>query len=636
MKMAVFKWGLLCWLTACLLALAPLADRALHSGSYFLLPNTFSDSLLYRVIIQKAAQPGPVGDPFLWEHRHDPQSLLNLVRFWPSVYARVYERGGDVALLAFSTILSGVWFFALFRFARRLGMPVTFAFFVAGIQAFFVVNLAYQVVGFKTNFRAYSFWITEHMRLYPSVTAMAWYSVAAVTVAWAVDDGRRLRLALAGALVALTTQGRPFDWLVLMGALVLLFAYSIVWKRGADARRVLVVLAVALILSIGFILEFSFFMHAFRAEYEDQIARGNLQVKLLAHYVKYSLAVIFCVLGIGGLSALLQLKNGVERGDSRDRALLWLCCLAMSSLLVHYKSLLEGGVTLVGFAYPMVFSVFPWFFLLAMTALVRGLDRASRLAWLRHSFWPAALLAMLVFQQIGILAKLRGQCPSLVVSTGRLAVYRQILQAGKPDAVVLTLGRGLEVSTFANGRLFFPNPAPATYICSAPTTELLERFCAAKLLLTGTLDDLSPIFSPEGVEDFEGWRTTRPLVTRFWIDLLEQALGHNTFIFHPIRNRGELAHRGIQLPLRLRERGDFIAFFPQEFRRVFDRYTGRTVSSTDTGAGRFRLDCVYVPSAAMEHVDLNRMGSLPFLREEALPKGADGRLWSVVCGKDGD
>ena len=632
MSVRSVRWMLACWGTACLLLVAPLVDRARHPDSPLLYPPTFNDALLYRVILEKAA-PGEPGDPFLWEHRHSSRSMLNLVRLWPVAYGQLYHHGGDAALLALSTLLSGLWFFALFLCARRLGLPPPVAFFVAGVQCFFVVNFAYQVVGFKTNFRAWSFWITEHMRLYPTVTAMAWYGVAAALVAWAFTAGRAWRLVLAGLAVALTAYGRPFDWMVLLGALGILFLLGIAWRRRVDARRAAVILAVALACSAGFIAEFTAFMKAFLPAYEDQIARGNLQVKQVNHYLKYSLVAFPLILAAAASLRWLKVREGLDRDDGPSHAFLWLASLAVASLLVHYKSLAEGGITLVGFAYPMIFSVFPWFFLLFSVVVCRGIALREA-AWLRRREWVTLLVGLVALQQLGILARLRDQCPGFVVPSGRMAAYRQIRQQGGTDAVVLTLGRGLEVSAFAQGRLFLPNPVVVTYVCAAPTAELLERFCVAKLLLSGTLEDLKPVFARDGLLHFDAWVAAQPPATRFWVSLLEETLGHNTFVFHPFRNRGELAHRGIRLPVGLQAQEELVVWFPPELSAVFERWSSPSLPPDMFAIfGKLRLNFVYVPSAALSDVDLARLDRHPMLRAQPLPSGSDGRLWHVVSAE---
>jgi hypothetical protein len=215
------KWSLLCWATASFLGLGWVILLVFHPDPRLIFQLGGGDVLIYRILIQRAAAGFGLGDPFLWEHHADPGSIFSIFHFWPTVLGGIFRSTGCLGLLATSLLLSGLWFHSVFRFCLRLGQGRPYAFFVAGVQTFFVINQAYEICGFKTNLAAYSFFWTEHERLYPTVTSMAFYNLAALVVLWALDRRSIVRGLLAGGLVALTAYGRGYEWMVLLGALVL-------------------------------------------------------------------------------------------------------------------------------------------------------------------------------------------------------------------------------------------------------------------------------------------------------------------------------------------------------------------------------------------------------------------------------
>ncbi len=191
-------WFLLCWGAALALGVGWLIPLFLHPDPSLFLPDKHEDSLLYTLFIQKASLGFYRGDPFLWEHRHDPESVFSFFHFWPCIYSIAYKMGGYLLLLGISLFLSGLWFYQVFCICLRLGQPRPYAFFVAGAQTFFVVNLAYQMAGYRTHFEAYSFWFNEHSRLYPSVTSMAFYNATALGVLWTLERANSSKNRLCG------------------------------------------------------------------------------------------------------------------------------------------------------------------------------------------------------------------------------------------------------------------------------------------------------------------------------------------------------------------------------------------------------------------------------------------------------
>ncbi|MBI4028225.1 MAG: hypothetical protein HY360_24785 [Verrucomicrobia bacterium] len=637
------RWSLLCWGAALTLGVGWVIALLLHPEPSLLLPDSVPDTLLYTLFIQKAAAGFGYGDPFLWEYRDDPASLHSFFHFWPQMYGELYRLGGHSLLLAVSIFLSGLWFYTVFRFALRLGQARPYAFFMAGVQTFFIVNIAYQVCGFKTNFAAYTFWVTEHSRLYPTVTSMAFYNLAALGVLWALSRPEILKTILVAALVALTVYGRPFDWMVLLGALAILVVLA--WlRRGAIVMRTtLLILFLAGLFSLFFVMAYFGYQKLHHNAYFDQIIRGNLHVKAPSHYLKYA---ALCIVLLGAV-ALAFWKSLLPRGKTMNwdadggesTSLAWLSALATSSLLVHFKTAFEGGVTLVGFTYLMVFSVFPWFFMLAAHFVWSRLFVKHDL-WFNSRVWVAALFILLTIQQIGSGLQRVSSHDDLEAERGRRRAYAWIRDHGVNNPVVLTLGSGLEAGVLAEAWIFFPNQLVATYTCSASTTELLNRFLLAKLLLTGTIRDLAPLFSAEGMPHVQPWIASQDAATRFWANLLQHSLGANAFIFHPDRNRGELRLRRIELPLALVNGDDFAAYFPSEFRNIFERCAALESSPCSLVlqniVKQMRLDSVFVPNPSLSVVDVTRLETCNGLHEAHTLQPLGGRLWEVVSSTEAD
>lgn len=638
-KSGSLSWAGLCWGAALTLAVGGMVAALRHPDPGLLLPIKSPDVLLYTVCIQKAAAGFDHGDPLLWEHRDSPSSLFSFYHLWPSLYGHIYRAGGHLLLHATALLLSGLWLYAVFLFYLRLGVSRPWAFFAAGIQTFYS-GFAYQAAGFKTNFAAYSFWITEHSRLYPTVTSMAVYNLAALSVVWTLERPKLFRALLASALIALAAYGRPFDWMVLLGALGLLNLFAWTRRHLQIHHAAGLLLTLSVIFSSKFVFDHFSYQHSHHADYIDQIARGSLQIKGPGHYVKYTL---FCALMLGAMTfafrrplAALWKKTSELRGTSASLPLLWLCALATSSLLVHFKTALDGGVTIVGFTYLFVFSMVPWFLMLAAVFLwQQGAQSSPRL--FESRIWVAALFALLLVQHVGIGLSLVPSRPTAALERGRREVYQRISSQGSDQPVILTAGNGLEAVALTDGWLFFTHPHAATYACAASTRELLDRFLLAKLLLTGTLHDLAPLFTENGIPHFRTWLASQDPATRAWIALLEPAIGANTFIFHPQKNRGELEFRKIRLPESLAAENDFVCFFPTELRRVFQGLESRLDSKPcatvlETILESYRLNYIYLPPDRLAPVDAERLTPSGRLREIVLPPSAVGRLWEVKTG----
>jgi hypothetical protein len=633
-------WSIACFLTPLLFLAGILYDRSAFPESRFLFPNTFEDSLLFQTIIERASQ-GYLGDSFLWEYRDDPAALTSFFNFWPVVFGVIYRQGGWPLLLCLSLFMSGLWFYSIFQMNRLLGQKEPYAFFMAGIQTFFVVNLAYQMMGFKTNFGLYNFWVTEHMRLYPSVTAMAIYNFSALLTLKALLRQNYLVALLAGVMTALTVYGRPFDWMVLIMGIGLLAGVAFYFRDSRWTSYCLTILITSIISSLPFLYGYFSYMSEYREAYMDQMMRGNLQVKLPLHYIKYG---ILCFLAVGlvwianrrGFLLPFFPSSSSSHSLKTYRGTYWISALFATSLLAHFKTAFDGGATLVGFAYLMVFSAIPWAFMLGAQAFY-----TFTLKWVPHfsqkALWPLLLMILLIGQQVGGMTSLRERFPFAPIPSERMEVYSWLQKNAEKNHVLLSLSRGVEATVFADSWLYLPHPLVAAKTSPAPTSELLRRFLQSKLLLTGTVRDLLPLFSIHGLSEIRSWTATQTPQLQFWIQFLEESIGSNTFIFHPQKNQGELKLRKINLPNALVEQNDFVCYFTAEYGAVYNQCLAieKRYSPQDFAFAlrkRGQLDYIYIPRNAADLV-----GDISAFHphwQKVGPHHSKGGLWKVYEPKN--
>jgi len=259
--------------------------------------------------------------------------------------------------------------------------------------------------------------------------------------------------------------------MVLLGAL---FLFSLVMYLRQDRigfRTVMMIFIVSTLFSMKFILDYLQYQELHQAAFFDQLIRGSLRVLSPSHYLKY-LALCSFLLTALVIAYGKTISMWVGNRDDQAATLVWMCSLATSSLLLHFKTAFEGGVAIMGFSYLMIFSIAPWFFMLAAHYFWSRLSSA-RAGFFRSRIWVVTLFALLVIQQVGTGLQRIPSESDIVAEQGRRAVYHWIKTAGVENPVVMTLGNGLEAGAFADAWLFFPDPKVAAWTSSAPTTELL-------------------------------------------------------------------------------------------------------------------------------------------------------------------
>ncbi len=559
----------LCLLTASLLWIGPSIASwrdgwRMKVSPLYLMP----DSSIYLGIIERAAQTKLDGDPFLWEHRHDPGSLLSFYNFWPKIYGCLSRHIGLPFLLYTSFLLSAMWFFALLRLCRILGQPRAYAYFTAGMITFFSVNIAYNAIGYRTHFELWNLWLTEHLRLYPTLTSMTIYSLAVWLTFKSLTKSFWLLEILGGIMIGLTAYGRPHDWAVMMLFLIIL---GIVLSLRCDWKRLLhmsIFLCTALIVSAWFLWNFQNYQSTHAVAYLDQVARGNLAVKFLSHYIKYGI-ITFITWAV--LSWWLGAWQSFKKNARLDDAHLFLLCLLAASLLAHFHTL-SHRITMAGISYFFVFSIAPWVTLCILHGTYLRFGR-TYFTLFNSNLFGLALLGLLLTQQIGLGFHALTITKRWKLSDDQLKVYTWLQKNASPEDVVLGIVGSGEMSVLTGGVYsFLPHPVVATYISSAPTTELLDRFLATKFILTGTISDLQLLFSDEGIPDAEKWEKNASLEMQGWFNLLTHSIGRNFFILHPQKNAGDLAVRGIKLPASLQNQTHFVIYFNASMRAVFQKW----------------------------------------------------------------
>ncbi len=583
--MKPLSWGspwkrelLLSILTGFVCAWGPLLDHWLHSDSQCLYPFvSWVDGGGYNHLIQRASQGPLVGDPSLWEHRNDPASIFTVHHHLASLCGHFLNWVGFDGLFWLSTLLSGVSVFLILRTNRLFGQPLPYAFAGACCVSFFSIMLAANLHGYGLrNVLGWTLSLSEHRRLlYPEVASYICTYGAVCSLAWCLWRTSFVWAFFSAVLVSLNSMVRPTNWMVLCLFVGLLALWALVRKDWPHLRLMLFAGVLMLLGSLPFMLRISHYMDEHFAAFIDQGARGYMQVKLWPHYVKYAF------LAGGLLGFLFWLKpRGTKGGPMGTPATLseedfgshFLLVLVAASLLAYFYTA-RDGITRVGVGYFFIHAIAP-FSMLAFFHLVcvRGKRRYPGL--FKSAGWGVVILVLLVWQQLDLGLTIRKERPGCVIPGSRLALYEWITSHMPRDAVILSPLASTEIVEFTGRHAFLPMEIVDTYMSSAPTTELLDRFLLFKLLATGRVSDLAPLFQPEGIVDARAWAEGITGEQRTWLDVLKTNIGGNFFEIHPFKHRGERRVRKLELPPLLKKQDDFVIYFDESMRRVYLEYAG--------------------------------------------------------------
>jgi len=595
------------WFTSALLALVVLFWPAFEAlvgfgpRAYFLpFLNQVDVALPLSWTVRVAQDPG-VGDLALWEHRHSLGSPMALCLWWPLAYGRFLQAtGGIAAHWGIVYLLHVLWIRAAFGVFSELLGPSRRVWPVTAIFVFTALPLAINVYHSKWHPALWAVTpIYENFRAFPSVTALAWTTVAVWRTLMACRNGGRGAFFVAGLWAGLTVYGRPFDWMILVTFFALAFLLAVSRRVDASlpsgfpgsANRWLLALSGAFLGALPFLVRYAAWSSGSREVYEAQLARGVMEGKAPLHFLKYALLSVVLTTGVWVVLRVAARRAGPRPVASFSLRSFWVTLVAASFL--PYFQFLPSGKTPTSFQYFFIYFSVPFAglgLLAAIAACLPDRGRAPRFAGVAL----ALLLGLAV--QIALLATPRWMLDRVAFDRSQQPVYDALRSAG-PDAVVLcpsiTQGSSQELALRAGAWSFVPHPMMYSFGSLATNAELVERQLLAKLLLTGTVADLAPLFAEEGLSDYPSFFASAGASTRHWLDRLENCPARASFFFDPNGSREDFRVRKLTIPASLLERRQPFAWFGPEERMAFRRVArleGRSFSEILTATTkRYRL-----------------------------------------------
>ena len=522
----------------------------------------------------RLADDSAIGDLCLWEHRHATGSPMSLCLWWPLAYGRFLQViGGIPSYWLVVYLLHVVWIRAAFGIACELLGSARRAWPVAALFVFGALPLAINLYHAKWHPGLWGVTpIYENFRAFPSVTALAWTSVAVWRILVAIRGGGRGAFFAAGLWAGLTIYGRPFDWMILVTFFGLAFLLALRWHgNGAGpfvfpgpASRWLLALTGALAVALPFLARYAAWSQGSMAAYDAQLARGVMEGKAPLHFLKYGL------LGIAFTAAVWAvLRFAARSGNARPLALpavrmFWVTLVAASFL--PYFQFLPSGKTPLSFQYFFIYFSVPF----AWMGILCAVASARRLPHLGGSRFAPGTLAFGIglFSQVVLLATPRWMVERVAFDRAQQPLYDALREAG-PGAVVLcpsiTQGSGQDLILRAGAWAFVPHSMMYSFGSLATNAELVERQLLAKLLLTGTVADLAPLFAEEGLPDYPSFYREASVSTRHWLDRLEHCPARASFSFDPKGSREDFRVRRLAIPsVLLAQAAPFAWFGPAE------------------------------------------------------------------------
>lgn len=521
----------------------------------------------------RVAQDPVVGDLALWEHRHSSGSPMALCLWWPLAYGRFLQATGGIA--AYWTIvylLHALWIRAAFGVLSELLGPSRHVWPATVIFVFTALPLAINVYHSRWHPALWTVTpIYENFRAFPSVTAVAWTTVAVWRTLRACRTGGRGAFFVAGLWAGLTVYGRPFDWMILVSffALALLLAM----RRREDASfpsvfpgsgdRWLLALSGAFLGALPFLLRYAAWLSGSREVYEAQLARGVMEGKAPLHFLKYALLGAVLTTGVWIVLRVVARRAISCPMASPSLRSFWVTLIAASFL--PYFQFLPSGKTPLSFQYFFIYFSFPFVWMGALAAAATCLPERGRAP--RFSGVARGLLFGLA-AQIALLATPRWMLDRVAFDRTRQPLYDALRRDGAAPVALcpsISSGASQELILRSGAWSFVPHPMMYSFGSLATNAELVERQLLAKLLLTGTVDDLAPLFAREGLPDYPSFYAKVSPETRHWLDRLENCPARASFYFDPLGSREDLRVRGLSAPSeRLAERNIFAWFGPDE------------------------------------------------------------------------
>jgi hypothetical protein len=357
----------------------------------------------------------------------------------------------------------------------------------------------------------------------------------------------------------------------------------------------------ALLGSLPFILRYHHYMNEHFASYIDEGLRGYIQVKSWPHYVKYGVlsagwfAFLWCLLPKASKDHAQT--NPIEPTDTRFSCH-FLLCLVAASLVGHFYTA-KNGITHAGVGYFFIHTIAP-FSMLAFFHLiwVRGKERYASL--FNSHLWTVGILVVIIWQGLDLGLTIRKERPQAAIPPSRLILYESLSSHTDFNEVIISPLPSTEIVEFTGQYAFLPSEITDSYICSLPTSELLERFLLYKLLFTGKISDLSEMFQPTGISNIEQWVGTLNADQVYWLEYLKQNIGQNSFKLHPVKNKGEIRLKKLVLPEPLASEDHFVIYFDEPMRRIYREYAELSEPVSASKAielirQRYKVDYILLP-----------------------------------------
>jgi hypothetical protein len=252
----------------------------------------------------------------------------------------------------------------------------------------------------------------------------------------------------------------------------------------------------------------------------------------------------------------------------KTRDVFFFSALIGASFLPYFQHL-PSGKTFSSYQYYFIYFSFPFLWL----ALIVGLFLRLEHQLVKHT---RILIACSVL--VGITAQmLLFATPSWMIARvlydKRQQPIYDHLSALPFEPVVLSpgisYGSSQDLILRSKAWSFVPHPMMYCYGSIAPTTELIERQLLAKLLLTGKVSDLAPVFSEKGLIDYPQFYHQSSKEIQYWLDRLENCPARSYFLFHPSKSLKDFEVRGLEVPAILLQQNKMFAYFGFKNQNIF-------------------------------------------------------------------
>lgn len=622
------------WLLCCLIALPSILWPL---GEWFLKPTESSIFLpfLHQIDVAyplswmvRISTDHSISDLSVWEYRHAPGSPTALLSLWPMLMGSFISFCGTVAsywMLVY--LLHLLWLYITQSWINHWFKSQRISWFLASLFVYASFPIAINVFYQTWHFERWSpIFVYENFRAYPSLVALCTSTLSVWQLYIANKRYNVKNFALAGLCVSLTIYGRPFDWMILVTFIILIGLYSILKDLQQYVLGWLLCFIISVIGTTPFLVHYWLWTRIGTSIYEEGLVRGVMQGKEVVHFLKYGIMAVIFSSGIWVWLRWVSTK-AVTNSYWTNKDTRFLSTLVMASFFPYFQYILSGK-TISSYQYYFIYFTVPfgWFsFLIGLGLLIDNI----RFKITGNFIWPLLGFLVGLLAQLCLLATPPSMISRMAFNQAQSTLYKCLAQYS-PNAVTLSLEPTQDLIIRSASWSFVPYPMMYCYPSLAPTTELLERQLLAKLLLTGKVTDLAPLFSENGLPNYEQFYQNADAETAFWIDRLENCPARSFFVFHPIKSRKDLEIRHMHIPAKLLQQSQVFAYFEPPYQQTFHEVHSleklKIIDQVDWIRLRFRLTHILLASTK-DHFQKRLETCSERLR--LLAKCSDGStLWS--------